>query len=181
MPEVFTIRAASEADMPALIAYLGDQLTDNGSGGTALFMPIARGEGGFPPEKQASMRYGLAIPVGQRGWRRPWIAFTQDGAIAGHVDLRARSEKAAAHRALLGMGVHRAHRKQGLGALLVQVACDWASSQNIAWIDLDVLSVNRPAIALYARCGFTHVGEMPDMFRIDGQSYGHTFMTRAIG
>ncbi len=180
MASAFTIRAATAADMPALIAYLGDQLTDNGSGETPLFMPIARGEAGFPPEKQASMRDGLALPVGQSGWRKPWIAFTQDGAIAGHVDLRARPEKASAHRALLGMGVHRAHRKQGLGALLVQVACNWARSQDIAWIDLDVLSVNRTAIALYERCGFTHVGEMPDMFRIDGQSYGHTFMTRAI-
>ena len=177
----FSIRAATEADLPALFAYLNDHLSDNGSGGTALFMPIARSQSRFPREKEASMRNGIGIPVGQPGWRRPWIAYTGDGRIAGHVDLRARIEKVSAHRALLGMGVHREHRRQGLGERLVEVVCAWAKIQGIDWIDLDVLSVNRPAIALYQRCGFTLVGEMPDMFRIDGESLGHTIMTRRVG
>ena len=176
----YSIRAATSADLPALFAYLDDHLSDNGSGETALFMPIPRSESGFPREKEANMRKGIGIAVGQSGWRRPWIALTDDGQIAGHVDLRARTEKVSAHRALLGMGVHRDHRRQGLGCRLVEVAYAWAKTQAIAWIDLDVLSVNRPAIALYQRCDFTLVGEMPDMFRIDGESLGHTLMTRQI-
>ena len=176
----YTIRAATEADLPALFAYLNDHLSDNGKGSTALFMPIARSESGFPREKEASMRNGITIPVGQPGWRRPWIAFAGDGSIAGHVDLRARPERVSAHRALLGMGVHRDQRQQGLGAMLMEVAYAWARAQGIAWIDLDVLSVNKPAIALYLRCGFTLVGEHADMFRIDGQSLGHTLMTRQV-
>ena len=123
------------------------------------------------------MRNGIGLPVGQPGWRRPWIAFADDGSIAGHVDLRARPEKMCAHRAMLGMGVHRDHRRHGLGAMLVEVAQAWARERAIAWIDLDVLSVNAPAIALYVRCGFTLVGDMPDMFRIAGQSQGHTYLT----
>lgn len=177
---MYSIRPAAPADLAALFVYLDDHVSDNGRGDTALFMPMPRSESGFPPDKEASMRNGIGIDVGQPGWRRPWIAFTGDGRIAGHVDLRARPEKASAHRALLGMGVHRDHRRQGLGAMLVEVVHAWAKSQSIAWIDLDVLSVNTPAIALYQRCGFTLVADMPDMFRIDGQALGHTLMTRKV-
>jgi ribosomal protein S18 acetylase RimI-like enzyme len=176
----YSIRAATQDDLPALCAYLNDQLSDNGIGGTALFMPMSRSESGIPPEMEARFRNGILIPVGQPGWRRPWIALTPGGQIAGHVDLRARAEKMAAHRALLGMGVHRDHRKQGLGAKLVEVASEWARIQSIEWIDLDVLSTNHAARELYQRCGFTQVGEMVDLFRIDGESHGHTFMARKI-
>ena len=176
----YSIRAATAADLPALFAYLNDHLSDNGNGDTALFMPIARSMSRFPREKEANMRNGIGIPVGQTGWRRPWIAWTDDGHIAGHIDLRARAEKVSAHRALLGMGVHRDHRRQGLGMALVEVVLAWARTASIGWIDLDVLSVNRPAMALYQRCDFTLIGEIPDMYRIDGGSLGLTMMSRQV-
>ncbi|WP_370659674.1 GNAT family N-acetyltransferase [Massilia polaris] len=100
-------------------------------------------------------------------------------AIAGHIDLRARPERAAAHRALLGMGVHRDQRRKGLGVRLIDASMAWARDETgIDWIDLEVLSNNRAARDLYARTGFATVGEMPDMFRIDGEQHAYTFMTR---
>jgi len=172
-----TIRQAVREDMPAFFAYLNDHLSDNGVGSTALFMPIARAESRFPAEKEASFRTGMETPVGQQGWRRLWLATTPNGGIAGHIDLRARLEKAAAHRSLLGMGVHRDFRKQGLGASLIATAAEWAGTQPFEWIDLEVLSINRAARELYRRCGFIQVGELDDMFRIDGQALGYTFMS----
>lgn len=44
-----------------------------------------------------------------------------------------------------------------------------------------MLSVNAPARRLYARCGFVQVGELADMFRIDGEALGYTFMARQPG
>ena len=174
------IRETVRADLPVFFVYLNDHLLDNGSGDTAMFMPMARSESVLTPEKQTAFRSGMDTPVGQPGWRRGWIALTPDGRIAGHVDLRARPEKTAAHRTLLGMGVHREFRQQGLGAALLAVATEWAVASQFDWIDLDVLSVNTAARQLYARAGFTQVGDMPDMFRIDGQSVGHTFMAKKI-
>ena len=174
------LRAAGRDDLPSFFAYLNDHLLDNGKDGTALFMPMARGASFMPPDKEAAFRAGVDTPVGQPGWRRLWLAFGDDGEIAGHVDLRARPETPAAHRALLGMGVHRAWRRHGLGARLVQTALAWAEGQQLDWIDLEVLSVNLPARALYARCGFDQVGEIADMFRIDGEMLGYTFMTRKL-
>jgi GNAT superfamily N-acetyltransferase len=176
----FTIRELVREDLPVFFAYLNDHLSDNGVGGTAKFMPMPLSESRFSPEKEAAFRTGMDTPVGQPGWRRGWLVLAPDGEIAGHIDLRARPEKACAHRALLGMGVQRDYRKQGLGSAMVAVAREWAIAEKFEWIDLDVLSVNAGAVQLYYRTGFTLVGEMPDMFRIDGQSLGHTFMTMKL-
>jgi len=175
-----TIRKTVRDDLDGFFAYLNDHLSDNGVGETAKFMPIALADAGFPPEKEAAFRHGMETPVGQPGWRRGWIALTPDGRIAGHIDLRARMEKASAHRALLGMGVHRDFRQQGLGAALVAVAVAWARAESLAWIDLEVLSVNQAARTLYQRCGFVQKGEIDDMFRIDGQALGYTFMSLKV-
>lgn len=177
----YTIRPVLRADLPLLFTYLNDHLLDNGIGDTALFMPISRSDAGFPPDKQSGIRNGMLVAVGQPGWRRPWVAYAADGSIAGHVDLRARPEKVCSHRCVLGMGVQRDHRRRGLGAQLIDVAVRWAQEQGFAWVDLEVLSTNETAIALYQRCGFHRVGELQDMFRIDGQSLAHTIMTRRIG
>lgn len=180
MNAALTIRPTERSDLDRFFAYLNDHLSDNGVGQTAKFMPIARADAGFPPEKEAAFRIGVETALGQPGWRRGWIAVTADGRIAGHIDLRARMEKAAAHRALLGMGVHRDFRRLGVGAALVDVAVAWARKQAIAWIDLEVLSVNQAARGLYLRCGFVAQGEIDDMFRIDGEALGYTFMTRKL-
>lgn len=175
-----SLRPLALDDLPMFFAYLQDQLSDNGVGGTALFMPISRSNPGIPPGKEAAFKAGIDTPVGQPGWRRGWIVIDAEGEIAAHVDLRARPEHDTAHRALLGMGVHRTRRQQGLGAMLVGEATAWARQQGFAWLDLDVLSDNHAARALYLRCGFTLVGELPDMFRVDGQALGQTFMTRRL-
>ena len=46
--EALVIRAVAPSDHDALFAYLNDHLSDNGSGDTAKFMPIARAESCFP-------------------------------------------------------------------------------------------------------------------------------------
>lgn len=175
------IGQAGGADLERFFAYLNDHLLDNGSGATALFMPMPRAASRLAPERESAFRGALASALGQPGWRRLWLAFDAEGAIMGHIDLRARPEAASAHRALLGMGVHRQARKQGLGARLVAVAAAWAAGEAaLDWIDLEVLSANLPARQLYARCGFVQTGEMADMFRIDGEALGYTFMSLAL-
>jgi RimJ/RimL family protein N-acetyltransferase len=110
-----------------------------------------------------------------------WLALNARGEIAGHVDLRARPEIAAFHRALLGMGVHRDHRRAGLGRQLVEHALAWASiTPPLEWVDLDVLSGNLAARRLYERAGFVVTGEVHDLYRIDGESHGSVTMSRRL-
>jgi ribosomal protein S18 acetylase RimI-like enzyme len=175
-PHVPAIRALDPREAPQFFAYLNDHLRDNGAHGNPLFQPMPRSRSVFPDEKAAAFSKGLGIALGQPGWRRAWIATGQDG-ILGHVDLRARPEHGCAHRALLGMGVHRLARRQGLGRVLVASAMDWARKQGLEWVDLEVLSINEPARALYRDCGFRQTGEIADMFRIDGEQLAYTLMS----
>jgi ribosomal protein S18 acetylase RimI-like enzyme len=175
------IRPAGAADLPPFFLYLDDHLRDNGRDGAPLFQPLSRAQSQLPPGLKVAFIEGLAIPVGEPGWRRLWLAVDSRGSIAGHIDLRARPEPLARHRAMLGMGVHRAYRRRGLGAQLVDTAVDWARSQDgLKWIDLEVLSENRPAVALYLRSGFAMTARIEDMLEIDGISQDLSYMTRAL-
>jgi len=181
MDPVLRIVPLEPERLPQLFIYLDDHLRDNGQAGTPLFQPQARALSRFPPEKAAAFAGGLDTPFGQPGWRRVWIALDGTGNIAGHVDLRARAEPAASHRTLLGMGVHRDARRLGLGMALVEHALGWANATPpLEWVDLDVLSVNLAARRLYERAGFVVTGEVPDLYRIDGESHGSVMMSRRV-
>jgi ribosomal protein S18 acetylase RimI-like enzyme len=79
------------------------------------------------------------------------------------------------------MGVHRAYRRRGLGAKLLDTAVNWARGEDaLKWIDLEVLSENHPAVALYLRAGFTMTALIEDMLEIDGVSQDLSYMTRAL-
>ena len=140
-----------------------------------------RAQARLPAGLRIAFIKGLDIAVGEPGWRRLWLALDSRGAIAGHIDVRARPEPSARHRAMLGMGVHRAHRRRGLGARLVDTAVAWARSEDrLKWIDLEVLSENQPAVALYLRAGFTMTARIADMLEIDGVSHDLGYMTLAL-
>jgi ribosomal protein S18 acetylase RimI-like enzyme len=172
------IRSLSSSDLDVFFAYLNDHLLDNGREGTPLFQPMPRGQG-FPPEKGASFRSGAEKALHQQGWRRVWLAQDARG-IMGHIDLRSRPEPAASHRALLGMGVHRDARRTGVGMRLLDAAIHWAEQQGLEWLDLEVLSANAPAVALYRKRGFVRTGEIPDLFRINGESLCYSYMSLAL-
>ena len=177
MARMTIIRPATAADLPAFFVYLDDHLRDNGAAGAPLFQPMPRTNSVFPAEKRASFEPGLVTPLAAPGWRRLWLAREGD-AILGHIDLRARPEAAAVHRSLLGMGVHREARRSGLGMRLLDTAIGWAANEaRLAWVDLEVLSVNAPARALYRKRGFVQTGEIADLFRIDGESLGYCYMS----
>jgi ribosomal protein S18 acetylase RimI-like enzyme len=172
------IRSLAASELDAFLAYLNEHLLDNGRDGAPLFQPMPRGQG-FPLEKAAAFRSGAAAALWQPGWRRVWVA-EGEGGILGHIDLRSRPEPGAAHRAMLGMGVQRDARRSGVGMALLDAAIAWATEQGLEWIDLEVLSANAPAVALYRKRGFVQTGEIADMFRIDGESLAYTYMSLAL-
>ncbi|UVW28688.1 GNAT family N-acetyltransferase [Massilia sp. H6] len=171
------IRVAVPADLPALFAYLGEQLAENGRDGAPLFQAMERTDAGVPPAMRERFASGMATLPGQPLWRQVWIALDELGTIAGHVDLRGRTEPAARHRTLLGMGVRHDARRAGVGTQLVQTALAWARSTGFDWVDLEVLSQNQQARALYARTGFRVTGEVADLYRIGGVQIGAVQMS----
>lgn len=161
--------------------YLNDHISDNGKKNTPLFLPISREDLSIPMELIDSFRDGLSISINKLGWRRVLVAVNKKNEIIGHIDLKSYNQKYTNHRAIMGMGVHREHRKEGLGSLLIESLLDWIKNENIIErIDLWVLSENNPAIRLYSKLGFQKVGEVEDMFRIDGSSNNYIMMTKKI-
>ena len=178
-PASITIAPTADADVEALLSYLGEHLAENGRDGL-WFMPLAPTDAGIPAEKRQSFRDGFATPVGEPGWRRGWLARDARGEVAGHIDLRAHPDAFTGHRCVLGMGVRRDLRRVGLATRLLAHATRWASAQGLKWIDLQVLSANEAAVALYRREGFLMLGGRPDMFVIDGVSLGELWMARRV-
>jgi RimJ/RimL family protein N-acetyltransferase len=180
LPNV-AVTPVSESRLDEFFLYLNDHLLDNGTEETGYFHPRSRSAVQFPPDREIAFRKGLATPLNELAWRRAWTASGPGGRIIGHLDLRAHSEEFARHRCLLGMGVDRAHRKLGVGIALFVHAKDWAlANTQIEWIDLHVLSANERALRFYAKAGFIKTGETPDMFRLDGRSFGDTRMMMRI-
>jgi RimJ/RimL family protein N-acetyltransferase len=60
---------------------------------------------------------------------------------------------------LVGMFVDSVQRGRGVGAGLVQAVTDWARTLAAPHLYLWATSTNRPAIALYEKCGFEHTAE----------------------
>ena len=175
------IEQPREPEFDSFMRYLNDHLSDNGTDSTGYFQPLSRTQSGFPVERAAAFRKGLEAPIGTQSWRRAWVARNSINQIVGHVDLRAYPEPYARHRCLLGLGVDRGHRKQGIGFALLEAAQSWAIKvAKLEWIDLQVLSSNQAAIYLYSQVGFTKVGEVPEMFKIDGKVFSYTTMTKRL-
>jgi GNAT superfamily N-acetyltransferase len=61
-------------------------------------------------------------------------------------------------RTLVAMFVEPDARGRGIGGALVEAIAGWARASGAARLGLWVTSANRPAIALYERCGFRPTG-----------------------
>ena len=127
---------------------------------------------------QEVTRWSTAIE--DLGWRRAWGLFDK-GELVGHLYLAGGTLRSELHRADMGMGITRSHRRQGGGTLLLEAGIEWARRQpTIDWIDLDVFSDNPGAQALYARHGFQILGRTRDRFRVDGQSLDNISMAMNV-
>ena len=175
------IRLATQKELVNFFPYLNDHLSDNGIGNTTLFQPMSKSESKLTDSMRLRFSDGINTDLGLPGWRRLWVAIDDNKNVVGHIDIRSHPENHTDHRALLGMGVDRTTRKQGLGKRLIQSMLEWVSNESsIEYIDLWVLSNNIAAKTLYSRTGFEKRGEIVDMFRIDDVSLSYTLMSKAV-
>jgi len=175
------IHPLAQSRIEEFFIYLKDHISDNGQAQTSLFIPISRKDLDIPAGMMESFRKGQALPLDGLGWRRIFIAENTEKEIVGHIDLRSHNQAYTQHRAIMGMGVHREYRKLGLGRLLIESIEIWVKEKTeLEWIDLWVLSENKPAIRLYEKMGFHKVGEVENMFKIDGAALSYKQMTKQV-
>ncbi len=161
--------------------YLKDHISDNGKNNTLKFLPLSIENSNITKEIVDSFKVGQKIPVGKIGWRRVLIAVNNSKEIIGHIDLKSYNQKHTNHRAIMGMGVHRDYRRQGVGSYLIESMFTWIKANTeLAQIDLWVLSQNINAIKLYFKSGFKQITEVKDIYRIDNKSYDAILMTKEL-
>lgn len=100
-----------------------------------------------------------------------------DGKVVGWCDVIRKQQAAVRHIGVLGMGVHPAHRHQGIGTQLIQTTIAQAWARGITRIELTVRADNLAAIALYKRHGFVQESVHPHGFLVDGDYLDTLTMT----
>lgn len=81
-----------------------------------------------------------------------------DGLVVARMSLARDPHPASRHVADVGLFVDAAHRRQGVGRLLLRQAVEWARSSYVRKLELHVFPWNAPAIALYESFGFVREG-----------------------
>ncbi|MEM9718917.1 MAG: GNAT family N-acetyltransferase [Bacteroidota bacterium] len=178
--EPIHIKELTEGEWEIFLAYFTQHLSENGSNGL-LFQPLSLQQSSLNREIGEKFKAGFGKSYGEPGWRKIWIAKNEEGQVAGHIDIRSHSMLNTQHRVLLGMGVDSRFRKRGIGQRLLESVIAYCEMHpEIAWLDLEVLTSNLPALTLYRKMGFREVGTTKDKFRIEGKSYDYTSMTLSI-
>ena len=101
-------------------------------------------------------------------WYRCWTSEAHARVVA-HSFLMGGNFATEMHRAEITVGVEFEWRRKGLGRSLVESALQWAIQKtDLSWIDLQMIAVNEPALALYRRFGFKESSKISDRYRVDG-------------
>jgi RimJ/RimL family protein N-acetyltransferase len=171
------IVAVVPADFRRWTEHLDRLFAESGREGLPLFSPYEQVPNASSPERQSRFESSLVMPVRKPGWMRAWSVHDPSQRIVCHLDLSGSNIPAEAHRMTLGIGCEAAFRRQGIGAMLMRFAIDFALENGIEWIDLFVFGDNAAAIALYKRFGFAESGRRPDRFRLMGRVVDDVMMT----
>jgi ribosomal-protein-alanine N-acetyltransferase len=88
---------------------------------------------------------------------------------------------AAGEAEILSIAVDRAHRRAGIGWLLMDAVLRHLHAERAEALFLEVDESNAPALALYRRLGFVQVGKRPNYYRVgDGAASSALVMRRDL-
>ncbi len=123
---------------------------------------LSFGSEGFPISVDGEMEYIRSILKDKKSCS--FLAW-KSGEIIGDVSLSSFPRRMN-HRAELGLTVLKSEWNKGLGSQLLQKAIEFAKSNNIEIINLEVRSDNLRAIHVYEKFGFCKIGTVPAYLKI---------------
>lgn len=98
------------------------------------------------------------------------LVMIEDGNIVGQCGLHGREgRKRIGHVSSLGITILKSHWNKGIGKKLIQAQIDYAKSNDITKINLEVRVDNEAAVHLYKKMGFEHEGINRRNMLIDGE------------
>ena len=108
--------------------------------------------------------------------RMPFFIALDKGNVIGWCDIHSQNFPALDHSGVLGMGIIKSHRGQGLGEKLIRTTLAAAKEKGLTRVELTVRETNLPAIALYKKVGFEIEGVQRKAICIDGVYTNHIAM-----
>ena len=165
------IRRPEEADAEALLEYLKT---------TAGETPyVIRG----PEEVRTSLEEEVEFIRRNRDDPRGLmlLAFV-DGQLAGTCSFAAvNNRNRTRHRCAVGIALYQKFWGMGIGTALLGEILDMAKSAGYEQAELEAVSANEPATALYRKFGFETTGTVPRAFRYgDGTYADFLFMVKRL-
>ena len=124
-----------------------------------------------PDEIDDAVIRSTILDLADRG-RGLYLVAERMGTVIGHAFLKPLSLAATSHVVGLTIAVHEGHQRQGVGRALMGELVRWAQSNpRIEKIELQVRSMNEPAIALYRSFGFVEEGRKTRRLKIGPNEY----------
>lgn len=87
--------------------------------------------------------------------------------IVGIATLSGNKQRRLKHRANIGISVLKEYWHQGIGSSLMAIIIGYALEHELEIIDLEVVTTNDAAIALYEKFGFEIIGTYENFMKID--------------
>lgn len=95
-----------------------------------------------------------------------------NGRIIGNMDITGGSRNKLRHNGLIGIGMLKEYRSQGLGSILLNAGITWAKENPYLerlWMQL--IDGNKEAIGLYTKMGFVEEGRQKNFIKTAAGSY----------
>lgn len=99
-----------------------------------------------------------------------------DNEVVGWIDISPIANPRLAHRGVLGMGVRKNFRGQGIGKKLMELALTHSKKAGLEKIELNVYTSNTVAIELYKKFGFQQSGFISHFRKLNGEYFDCLFM-----
>lgn len=116
----------------------------------------------------------IAGPVDQRAF----FIGELEGHVSGMLSIERGIWPKNRHVASFGMACRAECRSLGLGTALLNTAIDWARTNGVRKLTLEVFSSNEPAIRLYRKMAFTEEARLQGQYVVDGKLVDSIVMVR---
>ena len=157
MQNTYLIREAVPDDAAQMIAYL------NQVGGESDH--LLHGENEFPVPMEGVKR---KLAMSQESENSVVLIALENDRIIARAELEGYYAARIRHRAKFSISVRKAYWNQGIGTEMIKRIFEQAKKMKICVIELEVITDNAAAIALYHKMGFLDIGIYQKYFYVNG-------------
>lgn len=150
-----TIRKPTVQDAEGIISIISTADTES------LFLAREPGEFCTPVEREKAVIQNVLNDEDSE-----WFVAEYEGKLVGQCSVGlVRRNLRYRHRAEAAFVIVKEYQGMGIGGKMMQECIRWCEDKKVAQMELDVVTANERALAMYRGFGFEVIGTMPDALR----------------